>query len=95
MKIVFLASTRRDLEWFRQYYETTFREGAAGAREHFKKALANLRSNPHIGHISDEPGNRELAIPRTPFLLTYSIVKGRIEILRIRDGRANPLPAKD
>jgi len=96
MKVVFLASTRGDLDWFRLYYGDVFTDGAAAARVQFQRALANLRDNPHIGHPSDEPGNREFPITRTPFLIAYRVANGRIEILRIRDGRsgrADPLPS--
>lgn len=94
MKIVFLASTRGDLDWLRHYYERIFPEGSTLARRHYRTALANLRNNPHIGHPAEECGNRELVIARTPFVVEYRIVDDRIEILRVRDGRANRLATR-
>jgi plasmid stabilization system protein ParE len=88
MKIVFLSSARPDLVWFRHYYEKVFPEGAASARGHYLKALAILRDNPEIGHPAETDGTRALVVSRTPFSFEYRIANGRIEILRVRDGRA-------
>ena len=88
MKVVFLPSSRPDFAWFRHYYETVFPGGADGARRHYLKALAILRDNPEIGHPAEEVGNRTFVVSRTPFSFEYRIANGRIEILRVRDGRA-------
>lgn len=88
MKIAFLPRAQIDLVWFRRYYERVFPEGAEGARSQYRHALAVLRNNPEIGHPTDE-GNRTFVVLRTPFSFEYRIANGRIEILRVRDGRAD------
>jgi plasmid stabilization system protein ParE len=88
MKIAFLPKAQRDLVWFRRYYERVFPEGAKGAQSQYKRTLAILRSNPDIGHPSEE-GKRTLVVLRTPFSFEYRIANDRIEILRVRDGRAD------
>jgi len=88
MRIVFLASAQRDLAWFRKYYENVFPEGAAGARREYLRILSVLKDNPRIGRPAESDGNRELVVPRTPFLLLYRLANGRIEVIHLRDGRA-------
>jgi plasmid stabilization system protein ParE len=88
MKIAFLPKAQCDLLWFRRYYERVFPEGAQGAQSQYRRTLAILRSNPEIGHPTNE-GKRMLVVLRTPFSFEYRIANGRIEILRVRDGRAD------
>lgn len=88
MKIIFLASARDDLTWFRRYYKQIFPAGAANAQEYYKRALTTLRAYPFAGH-SETGDRRKLTIPRTPFILVYRTTSDRIEVLHIRDGRSN------
>jgi len=89
MRIVFLPSSARDLQWFRLYYMAVFPDGAKRARKQFRAILEILKANPFIGHISDMDENaRELPIPRTPFVLIYRPRQDRLEILRIVDARS-------
>ena len=88
MKIVFLASTVRDLKWFRHYYRAVFAEGSEKAGAHFRAALATLSANPHAGRRSEpEMEVRELSIPRTPFIIIYRVTPLQIEVLRLWDTR--------
>lgn len=88
MKIVFLESTIRDIQWFRFYYQSVFPEGAAKARARLKSIQMALAANPYVGHPSNiRPGLRELSVPRTPFTLIYRVTPSRIEILRLWDNR--------
>jgi plasmid stabilization system protein ParE len=89
MKIVFLPSTRSDLQWFRQYYEKIFPEGARGAGEQYRRTIASLRDNPEIGRSVPDADYRVFPVLRTPFSFVYRIANGRIEVLRVRDGRAD------
>ncbi len=105
MKVVFLESAARDLQWFRHYYRTVFPEGGSKAGKHFKAMIQTLSANPYAGHPNDTwPDVRELSIPRTPFLLIYRVTRTQIEVLRLwatrqgadidRQGNsAPPLPA--
>lgn len=88
MNIIFLASARNDLVWFRHYYERVFPEGAARAQVHYRKSLTLLRRHPFAGSL-DMGGYRRLPISRTPFTLVYRTRQDSIEVLHIRDGRSN------
>lgn len=88
MKIVFLESTVRDIQWFRYYYQSVFPEGSAKARARLRAIQVTLATNPYIGHPSEtRAGLRELPIPRSPFTLIYRVTPDRIEILRLWDNR--------
>ncbi|KZY33888.1 hypothetical protein A3731_19775 [Roseovarius sp. HI0049] len=88
MKIVFLESTVRDIQWFRYYYQSVFPEGSAKARARLRAIQSALAANPYIGQPSETRADiRDLPIPRTPFTLIYRVTPDRIEILRLWDNR--------
>jgi plasmid stabilization system protein ParE len=89
MKLVFLASARKDLEWFRRYYEKVFPAGIDNGREHYRTAIALLKKHPFAGQPAGEQDVRRLRISQTPFTIGYRIRNGQIEILRIADHRSN------
>jgi len=90
MKLVFLSSTKSDLVWFKHYYTNVFPQGKIKADNRFLAILKTLKSNPYIGHTSENSdGTREFPILKTPFTLIYRVRDDRIEILRIVDGRSN------
>lgn len=88
MRIIFLASARRDLGWFRQYYRVVFAAGKEHAGAHFKEAKQLLKSYPLVGHPSDTANLRELQVLKTPFALIYRIRGDEIQIVRLWDQRA-------
>ena len=89
MKIVFLASARPDLRWFKHYYMSRFPEGRQNADAQFLKTKELLSSNPHIGHPAEGIGGvRVYTIARTPFSFVYRVTEGAIEVLRVLDSRA-------
>jgi plasmid stabilization system protein ParE len=90
MKLVFLASTKPDLDWFRTHYETIFPEGSGTARLHYVKAIDNIVINPYIGRQIGMEGLRKLPVRKTPFAIVYEVFDDRIEIVRIWDQRADP-----
>lgn len=90
MKLIYLASTTPDLVWFRAYYRSAFPEGAANAGLRFIKTIDILRSNPYIGRPIGQDGLRKLSVPRTPFSIFYRLTEDHIEVVRIRDQRADP-----
>jgi plasmid stabilization system protein ParE len=90
MKLIYLASTRSDLDWFRTYYGTVFTEGAVAARRHYAKAIDNILESPYIGRSIGPEGLRKLSVPKTPFAIIYQVVEDRIEIVRVWDQRADP-----
>lgn len=87
MRIVYLASTRDDLLWMRQYYEIVFPEGRKKAQQQFHTVEVILLSNPFIGHETHRKSVREFSIPKTPFSYIYRTFPDRIEVLRVWDER--------
>ncbi len=90
MKVVFLPSATPDLRWFTRYYRSVFPQGRFAARKHMANAVTLLSENPAAGRPLPETDQRELVILRTPFVLVYRIGASDIEILRLRDARADP-----
>ncbi len=90
MKLVFLASTARDLRWFKSYYVSVFPDGRIRAETQFRSLQELLKANPYIGHPSEKGDEvRELHVPRTPFTFLYRVREDRLEILRVLDTRAD------
>jgi toxin ParE1/3/4 len=42
-----------------------------------------LLENPQLGHPGRVPGTRELAIPKTPFVVPYRVHNDLLQILRV------------
>jgi len=88
MQVIFLPSTKSDLRWYRQYYQTVFPEGATQAQKQFLLFKQMLKANPFIGHTSEYIAEvRELHIARTPFTILYRVTDTHIEVLRVWDTR--------
>jgi len=90
MDLIFLESTRPDLEWFRSYYGTVFPEGSIKASAAFVAAIDRLMANPYIGQPMMREGFRRLLISKTPFSVIYKVSATRIDVVRILDQRADP-----
>lgn len=90
MKIKFLASSKPDLRWFKQYYTKTFPAGRENANRQYRAFLLLLRESPGIGRaVEDEKNTREYPIPRTPFTVLYRIMPEHIEVMRVYDQRSD------
>lgn len=87
MKVRLLPSTRRDLDWFKTYYETGFPEGATRAKAGYFAARQLLRDHPFAGKTSAHREVRILLIPKTPFAFAYRVRKEEIAIIRVFDTR--------
>lgn len=93
MRVVFLASTRQDLVWFKRYYIQVFSEGRSKADAQFPSCQSLLSANPDIGRPSARlAAAREFHIQRTPFTFIYRPFADRIEILRVIDERGPEFP---
>lgn len=87
MKIMFLPSSRRDVQWFFSYYNSIFKAGETKAQARMSKILKLLAANPNIGHPEGPADERELSVPKTPFSIIYRVKGEQIQILRIWDKR--------
>ena len=90
MKVVFLPSATPDLRWFTRYFRSIFPQGRFTARRHMANAVMLLSENPAAGRPLPDTDQRELVVLRTPFVLVYRIGASEIEVLRLKDARANP-----
>ena len=88
MRIVYLASAARDVQWLRHYYQRVFPVGAAKAAQHIRATERLILDNPYAGRPTPRPEVRRVTVARTPFFLLYRLREDRIEILRVIDGRS-------
>jgi plasmid stabilization system protein ParE len=89
MRIIFLKSALKDLQWFLYYYESVFPQGRETAQKQYYSIKALLKENPYIGHLITEGKVREFSIPNIPFSFIYRIKENHIEVLRVWDERRN------
>jgi toxin ParE1/3/4 len=92
MKVIYLRSALPDLAWFRAYYEGVFQDGQRHPL-HQRRAVERLiQENPFVGRvIQEDNGARAFPISRTPFSVIYRVGADRIEVVRIWDGRRDPI----
>ncbi len=50
------------------------------------KSSSQLTATPYIGRPGLKQGTRELAIPQTGYILTYTVSEDTVNILRIKRG---------
>ena len=90
MKVIILPSAELGVRWFQHYYAHAFPEGRRHAKARFSATLRVLESNPQIGTPIEQIPARKISITGTPFQFIYRVGKGRVEILKLWDGRGNP-----
>jgi plasmid stabilization system protein ParE len=90
MKVIILPSAETGVRWFQHYYAHAFPEGRRHAKARFSATLRVLESSPHIGTLMEDVTARKISITGTPFQFIYRVGKGRVEILKLWDGRGNP-----
>jgi len=87
MQIVY---TRRALEHLGRHAAAIAQDSPAAARAQvarIRDSIAMLEAFPDTGREGRVPGTRELAAPRTPFVVVYRTEPARIVILRVLHGR--------
>ena len=91
MKVIWLRSAREDIEQIQEYYEEV--AGKSVADQQVLKVIRSTRlleSHPYAGHISslDDTGTvLEWVIPKTNYILPYTIMDNEILIYRVFDAR--------
>jgi plasmid stabilization system protein ParE len=88
MRIVYLASAARDMQWLRHYYQRVFPAGATKAAQQLQATERLLLDNPHAGRPTARPDIRRMTVARTPFFMLYRVAPARIEVLRVIDSRS-------
>ena len=92
LEIVYLDTAQPSLNWFVEYYENVFPEGANNALKHFDAMEQLLSSRPLAGRRIVGTKFRLMPIPRTPFSVIYCVSNTRVEVARIHDNRAGNHP---
>ena len=87
MRIVYLDSTKDDLQWIKHYYTNIFPRGSSTAISQFHAIEKLLLANPFMGQETSQPDVYEYSIPRTPFSYIYKVTPKYIAILRVWDER--------
>lgn len=88
LEIVYLDTAQPSLNWFVEYYENVFPEGAKNALKHFDAMEQLLSSRPMAGRRIVGTRFQMMPIPRTPFSVIYCITDAYVEVARIHDNRA-------
>ena len=90
MRIVFRPRAAADLRWLRRYGARFFPHGREAGLRRFEAVQRLLRERPEAGHPTGVADVREASIPLTPFTVLYRVRDQGIEVLRVRDERADP-----
>ena len=95
MRIIWLDPALDDLETIYEYYsEVAGVDTARKQLEKIYKASSLLTEHNYIGHVSslDSEGLiLEWVVPKTNYILPYSVIDDEIRIYRIFDTRQAPL----
>jgi plasmid stabilization system protein ParE len=90
MRLSFRTQARLDLRWFTYYYSHRFPEGRKKAEQSLRATIKLVLGNPHSGQSLDGVNARRLSVTRTPFVLVYTVVGDRIDVIRVWDARSDP-----
>jgi toxin ParE1/3/4 len=83
MKLSWTPRARRDLRELIAFIAEDSLQAAEMVAERILKAAESLPQFPRSGRIGRVKGTRERVIGRTPYLLVYRVVSGRVRILRV------------
>ena len=86
MKVAWSGRARRDLHDLIAYIAGDSVKGAELVAERILSAAKHLDRMPRSGRLGRVSGTRERVILRTPYILAYKIVSGRVRILRVYHG---------
>lgn len=86
MEIIWRPRAIEDLEHARAYIARENPRAARRVLSLILAAIARLPQTPDIGRPGRVPGTRELVIPRTPYLVAYTVHAGQLQILDILHG---------
>lgn len=88
MRLAYLATSAAGLRWMRAYYRKNPQLDVRRAVAALKSAETILRAHPAAGHrFEDFETVREYLIQGTSFSLIYTVARGCVWIIDIRDQR--------
>ena len=86
MKLTWERRARRDLRELIAFIAEASVQSAEAVADRILKAAELLTEFPRSGRSGRVPGTRERVVGRTPYILVYQIVSGRVRILRVYHG---------
>jgi addiction module RelE/StbE family toxin len=86
MRLVWTKTAMRDLDELADYLGMDSERAAYAIAERIRGEAGLLSRFPRSGRIGRVPGTRERVVGRTPYILVYQIVSGRVRILRVYHG---------
>ena len=86
MKVIWGRRAKLDLRELVAYIAEDSIQGAELVAKRILKAAGLLAQMPRGGRMGRVPGTRERVVHKTPYILAYRIVSGRVRILRVYHG---------
>ena len=86
MEIVWRPRALEDLETARRYMAEVNPRASRRVLELILAAVSRLPNTPNVGRPGRVEGTRELVIPRTPYIVAYSILDEQVVILDVLHG---------
>ena len=86
MRIVWSPTAVQDLRRLREYIAERNPQAAAGVGRKIEEAVGSLGDFPSMGRPGRIPNTRELVIAGTPFIVPYTVRRGRVEIVAVLHG---------
>jgi toxin ParE1/3/4 len=83
MKLIWSKAAMRDLFELAVYIATENEQAAESVEQRIHEEAKLLSRFPRSGRYGRVPGTRERVVDKTPYILAYRIVSGRIRILRV------------
>ena len=86
MRIIWLPRARADVSHVRAYIEQDNRQGAKRVVLAIYAAVERLEAVPHHGRPGRVAETRELPVPRTPYIVAYTVIGDRVVVTAVLHG---------
>jgi len=83
MEIIWRPSAIEDIEHARRYITQFNPKAAARIFQAIRASVRTLANLPERGRPGRVEGTRELVVPRTPYLVAYSVIDQQLVILAV------------
>ena len=83
MQIIWRPSAIDDIEHARRYIAQFDPQAATRIFAGVRAAIRTLASSPDSGRLGRVAGTRELAVPRTPYVVAYTVIDKQFVVLAI------------
>ncbi len=83
MEIIWRPSAVEDIEHARRYIAQFNPKAATRIFEAIRAAVRAVAGSPESGRLGRVEGTRELVVPRTPYLIAYTVIGNQLTILAV------------